>query len=46
MESSGISLDYLDIQSDLEVLKIIGDEEPVFFSERITKINQYSFAQK
>jgi serum/glucocorticoid-regulated kinase 2 len=40
------SLDYLNIQEDPEVLKIIGDDEPIFYSNRLYKINQYSFSQK
>ena len=46
MEASGTSLDYLDIEHNPEVQKVIGDDEPVFFSEKINKINQYSFSQK
>lgn len=40
------SLDYLGIQSDSDVMKIIGSDEPIIYSERVNKINQYSFSQK
>ena len=46
MESSPEYLDYLNIQSDADVLKIIGSDEPIIYSERVSKINQYSFSQK
>lgn len=39
-------MDYLNIQDDSEVIKVIGDDDPIFYSERIYKINQYSFSQK
>lgn len=45
MEGGG-SLDYLNIQEDSEVLKIIGNDEPIFYSNILYKINQYSFSQK
>lgn len=43
---TGASLDYLNIQGNTEVLKIIGNDEPVFYSNILYKINQYSFSQK
>ena len=46
MEGAGKTLDYLNIQDDSEVLKIIGDSEPIFYSNKLYKINQYSFSQK
>jgi hypothetical protein len=39
-------MDYLQSQDDPEIIKIIGDNEPIFYSDQITKINQYSFSQK
>lgn len=42
----GSSLDYLNIQEDSDVLKIVGSDEPILFSERVNKINQYSFSQR
>jgi len=44
--NSGGSLDYLNIQGNSEVLKIIGNDEPIFYSNKVYKINQYSFSQK
>ena len=46
MENIGDSLDYLNIQEDSDVIKIISDDEPIFYSNRLYKINQYSFSQK
>jgi hypothetical protein len=46
MERTCDSLDYLNIQEDSDVIKIISDDEPIFYSNIIVKINHYSFAQK
>lgn len=46
MDALKDSMDYLNIASDPLIQKIINSDEPIIYSERVHKINQYSFSQK